>query len=185
MVGLHFSKPCSPFSLRQPEHQQTLTHADPTQVINRKKFEKGSFFSFYWDAFGLLFSVYTRRMIIYFMFILRCRQVYVFAAVSWPASLMTAIIYCSFCWQISLLWCHGIYENPEPGLFTGVKDAGDKHKVVNISTNFRKILNGPNGIPYSLLRGPGETDSWKKPKAKISCQTPFNNNLKSKKLLYR
>ncbi len=35
---------------------------------------------------------------------------------------------------------------------------------------FEKIWNGPNGI----LRGPWDTDLWKKLKAKISCQTPFN-----------
>ncbi len=35
-----------------------------------------------------------------------------------------------------------------------------------------KIWNAPDGI----LRGPGETDSWKKQKSKISCQTPFNNH---------
>jgi hypothetical protein len=68
--------------------------------------------------------------------------------------------------RISFRWCHGIYENPEPGLFTDVKDAGDKHKVANISTNFRKILNGPNGIPYSLLRGPGKLIYEKNLKAK-------------------
>jgi hypothetical protein len=33
---------------------------------------------------------------------------------------------------------------------------------VSISANFEKIQNGPNGI----LRGWGETDSWKQPEAK-------------------
>ncbi len=34
---------------------------------------------------------------------------------------------------------------------------------------FEKIRNGPKGI----LLGPGDTDSWKNLKSKISCQTPF------------
>ncbi len=34
---------------------------------------------------------------------------------------------------------------------------------------FVKIRSGPNWI----RRGPGETDSWKKPELEISCQTPF------------
>jgi hypothetical protein len=37
---------------------------------------------------------------------------------------------------------------------------------------FVKIQNGPNEI----LRGQGETDSWKNIKSKISCQTPFNEH---------
>ncbi len=34
---------------------------------------------------------------------------------------------------------------------------------------FEKSRNDPN----VLLRGPGDTDSWKKLRSKISCQTPF------------
>jgi hypothetical protein len=50
-------------------------------------------------------------------------------------------------------------------------DTGDKHKILNIYTNFMKIWNGPKRI----LRGPGGTDSWNKPeKLKISCQTLCN-----------
>ncbi len=43
---------------------------------------------------------------------------------------------------------------------TGVNDdTGGAPWAVNISGIFEKIRNGPNGI----LRGSGETDSWKKP----------------------
>ncbi len=45
---------------------------------------------------------------------------------------------------------------------TGVVDTGGQPLAANISANFRKIWNGPNGI----LRGLGETDSWKKPEEK-------------------
>ncbi len=38
----------------------------------------------------------------------------------------------------------------------GVNDTGGQPLAANISANFRKIRNGPNGI----LRGLGETDSW-------------------------
>ncbi len=41
----------------------------------------------------------------------------------------------------------------------GVVDTADKHSFAIISANFQKIWNGPNGI----LRGPGDTDFWKKP----------------------
>ncbi len=54
----------------------------------------------------------------------------------------------------------------------GCVDTGDKHKV------FVKIWNGPN----SLLRGQGETDSWKNLEWKISCQTPFKKNARSTEL---
>ncbi len=40
----------------------------------------------------------------------------------------------------------------------GVIDSADKHSFVIISANFRKSWNDPKGI----LRGPGDTDSWKK-----------------------
>jgi hypothetical protein len=48
-----------------------------------------------------------------------------------------------------------------------------------INHNFRIspqiFLNIKNG-PHAILRGPGETDSWKKNlKSKISCQTPFKD----------
>ncbi len=43
-------------------------------------------------------------------------------------------------------------------IFAGVVDTADKHSFANISANFEKIWNGPNGI----LRGPGDTDLWKK-----------------------
>ncbi len=42
----------------------------------------------------------------------------------------------------------------------GVVDTGGAPWL--ISANFKKILNGPNGI----LWGWGETDAWKKPEAK-------------------
>ncbi len=42
--------------------------------------------------------------------------------------------------------------------FAGVVDTADKHSFVIISEIFKKIWNGPNGI----LRGPGDTDLWKK-----------------------
>jgi hypothetical protein len=42
--------------------------------------------------------------------------------------------------------------------FAGVVDIADKHSFANISANFRKIRNGPNGI----LRGPGDIDLGKK-----------------------
>ncbi len=38
-------------------------------------------------------------------------------------------------------------------------DTGGAPWAANISANLEKIRNGPNGI----LRGLGETDSWKKP----------------------
>ncbi len=38
-------------------------------------------------------------------------------------------------------------------------DTGDKYSFANISANFWKIQNVLNGI----LRGLGDTDSWKKP----------------------
>ncbi len=44
----------------------------------------------------------------------------------------------------------------------GVVDTGGQPWAANISANFRKNRNGPNGI----LRGLGETDSWKKPEVK-------------------
>ncbi len=42
--------------------------------------------------------------------------------------------------------------------FAGVIYTADKHSFANISTNFRKIRNGP----YGILRVPGDTDLWKK-----------------------
>ncbi len=44
-------------------------------------------------------------------------------------------------------------------IFAGVVDTADKYSFAIISANFRKIRNDPNGI----LRGPGDTDLWKKP----------------------
>ncbi len=55
-------------------------------------------------------------------------------------------------------------------LIAGVNDTGDKHKVANISANFRENLKS-NRIP--VLKGPGGTDSLEKPEVEISCQTPF------------
>jgi hypothetical protein len=53
---------------------------------------------------------------------------------------------------------------------TGVVDTGGQPWAANISP--KKIRNGPNGI----LRGLGETDSWKKPEAqKISWHCPFKS----------
>ncbi len=53
----------------------------------------------------------------------------------------------------------------------GVVDTADKHSFAIISAKFwKKIWNDPNG----MIRGPGDTDSWKKLKLKISCQTLFN-----------
>ncbi len=45
---------------------------------------------------------------------------------------------------------------------TGVVDTGGAPWLANISANFRKIRNGPDGILWSW----GKTDSWKKPEAK-------------------
>ncbi len=50
-----------------------------------------------------------------------------------------------------------------PVSLTPVNDTGDKHSFAIISANFEKIQNGPNGI----LRGPGDTDLWKKPEVEI------------------
>ncbi len=61
----------------------------------------------------------------------------------------------------------------------GVVDTGDKHSFANISANFWKIQNGPNGI----LGGLGDTDSWKNLKSKISCQIPFNSLPREKVIL--
>jgi hypothetical protein len=55
-------------------------------------------------------------------------------------------------WCLSLLICFA----------AGVVDTGGAPWFANISANFRKMRNGPNGI----LWGWGETDSWKKPEAK-------------------
>ncbi len=53
----------------------------------------------------------------------------------------------------------------------GVVDSADKHSFAIISANFwKQIWNDPNGI----IMGPGDTDSWKKLKLKISCHTLFN-----------
>jgi hypothetical protein len=54
-------------------------------------------------------------------------------------------------------------------MLTGVSDTGDKF-VAGVSANLRKnvetVLTGYSGAP-------GETDSWKNLKLKISFQTPF------------
>ncbi len=43
-----------------------------------------------------------------------------------------------------------------------------------IRENLRKFLKKIRNGPYGVLRGPGDTDSWKKNlKLKISYQTPF------------
>jgi hypothetical protein len=47
---------------------------------------------------------------------------------------------------------------------TGVIDTGGAPWLANISANFQKVRNAPNGI----LWGWGETDSWKKTEAKRS-----------------
>jgi hypothetical protein len=52
---------------------------------------------------------------------------------------------------------------------TGVNNTGGAPSAANISANFRKNSNGPNGI----LRGLGETGSWKNQKSKISWHYPF------------
>ncbi len=69
--------------------------------------------------------------------------------------------------------CHkfvsGVVDTAEQ-FITSVVDTADKHSFAIISANFfEKSLNDPNGI----LRGPGDTHSWKKMKSKIMCQTPF------------
>ncbi len=53
-------------------------------------------------------------------------------------------------------------------LIAGVLDAGDKNLFANISANFVKIQNCLIG----LLRGPRETDSWKK--SKICVRLPLS-----------
>jgi hypothetical protein len=53
--------------------------------------------------------------------------------------------------------------------------------VVDISANFWKIQNDPNGI----LWGCGETDSWKKPETKISGHYPFNSQIVFHLYLYQ
>jgi hypothetical protein len=46
---------------------------------------------------------------------------------------------------------------------------------------YEKSRNDPNG----LLRGPGDTDSWKKKlRSKISCQTPFKQDRLRKKIFF-
>ncbi len=45
---------------------------------------------------------------------------------------------------------------------SGVVDTGGAPWLANLSANFRKKLNGPNGILWGWV----ETDSWKKPEAK-------------------
>jgi|LakMenEpi03Aug12_release.lakeMendotaPanAssembly.Ray.scaffolds.fasta_scaffold3743081_1 hypothetical protein len=45
---------------------------------------------------------------------------------------------------------------------------GNKHKVANISANFRKNLNGLNGALWEMIHE-------KNLKSKISCQTPFED----------
>jgi hypothetical protein len=52
----------------------------------------------------------------------------------------------------------GVIDTGEQ-LIAGVVDTDDKHSFANISMNFWKIRNGPNGI----LGGLGDIDSWKKP----------------------
>ncbi len=54
-----------------------------------------------------------------------------------------------------------IYTSKFSSFIAGVVDTADKHRFANITANFRKILNGPNGT----LRGPGDTDLWNKPEA--------------------
>ncbi len=69
----------------------------------------------------------------------------------------------------------GVVDTAEQ-LFVGVLDTADKHSFANISAIFfKKIQNSPNRI----LGGLGDTDLWKKPESKISCQTPFKCLLKS------
>jgi hypothetical protein len=51
--------------------------------------------------------------------------------------------------------CHGINENPEQGLITGVIVTGDKNKAGYISANFRKN----SKWPVRILKGQGETDT--------------------------
>ncbi len=87
-----------------------------------------------------------------------------------------------------------IIEIPWQGLFAGVNNTDNKFiagvvntgeqliaGVVDTSDNIQseylrkfseKILNGPNGT----LGGPGDKDSWKNLKSKISCQTPFKKS---------
>ncbi len=52
----------------------------------------------------------------------------------------------------------GVVDTSEQ-FIASVFDTGDKYSFANISANFEKIHNGPNGI----LGGLGDTDSWKKP----------------------
>ncbi len=55
--------------------------------------------------------------------------------------------------------------------FASVVETADKHSFANISMNFQKIWNVPNGT----LRVPGDADLLYEEnlKSKISCQTPF------------
>jgi hypothetical protein len=66
-----------------------------------------------------VFSYFVEIKIFYLMFTLRCRQVDFVASISLPVPLLPAINY------------------------RGVHDTFDKHKVANISVNFRKNSKWP------------------------------------------
>ncbi len=74
-----------------------------------------------------------------------------------PSVFLSAIYKSSKPFLISALTCDNIsgvvYTGDEH--FAGVSDTGDKHKVANIPTNFRKN----SKQPYWDTEGPGETDS--------------------------
>ncbi len=89
-----------------------------------------------------------------------------------------------FSWPLSILFgkfliftkIRGVISN-----FVFIADTGDKTGDIILPVLyfrispwiFVKIRNGPR----SILRGPGETDSWKKNlKSKILCKTTFNKN---------
>ena len=58
-----------------------------------------------------------------------------------------------------------IYTSKFSSFIAGVVDTADPRI-------FEKIRNGPNGT----LRGPGDTNLYKKLEAQISCQSPFNSD---------
>jgi hypothetical protein len=72
----------------------------------------------------LLVAVYIHIMNFYLMFTLRWRQADFVASV---LSLTLAINnrWCRCCRRKSNHWCHGIDENPEQGLITGINNTGD------------------------------------------------------------
>ncbi len=71
-----------------------------------------------------------------------------------------------------------VTENPWQGLIVGVVDTGEQLIASVFDTgekhSFSKYLwEKFEMAPMEYLGGPGETDSWKNLKSKISCQAPF------------